>query len=245
MLDHLDHRVIWQGVLVTTNAYWLVVVFYTLIPRLFPGYAARYKLQADGKPLPERTNIWLMLLTLFNQTLLIYGFFAIAGEAYFRLGGRFSLSFPAWYMVIFHFVLYAVTFEVLFYAAHRLLHIRRLYRWVHALHHRFRSPVPYSGACVHPIEFMLAYIIPNILPAVLFNFSFPEYLLFLSIEYMHNVHDHCGYHFPWDPFALIFGQNSRMHDEHHRLYQVNYSGAFTMVLDRLFKTYYDPAGEKR
>ena len=240
MLDHLDLKLIGQGIAVTALAYWIGVVFYTLIPILFPVHAARHKLQSNAKPIPARMHLRLVLLTLFNQTVVPFAFFAIAGEVYFIVWGHISLHFPAWPLVVLHFLLYAVSFDVLFYAVHRLLHTRLLYRWVHSLHHRFRAPVPYSGACVHPVEFTLAYLLPNLTAAALFNFSFPEYLLFLSIEYIHNVHDHCGYHYPWDPFGWLCGQNSRMHDEHHRLYRVNYSGAFTMILDRLFGTYHDP-----
>src|SRR5262249_9501416 len=232
MLDHFDYVVIGQGLVFTAPCYWIMVTFYTLIPLLFPEYAARYKLQPTPKPMSAKTNIGLILLTLFNQTVLLFLVFATAGTLFFSLGGRLPLELPAWYMVVFHFLIYAAIFEILFYFSHRLLHTRWLYRWVHGLHHRFRAPVPYSGACVHPVEFLLSYAVPNLLPAVLFHFSVPEILLFLAFEYMHNVHDHSGYDYPWDPFGLIFGQNARMHDEHHRLFRVNYSGAFTMVLDR-------------
>jgi sterol desaturase/sphingolipid hydroxylase (fatty acid hydroxylase superfamily) len=240
MADHFDYRVLGQGIVITTLAYWIAVVFYSLVPILFPAHAAQYKLQPAAKPMPARKHIRQILLTLFNQVAVAFVFVAIGGERLYFFGGRLSLHFPTWPLILLHFLLYAITFEVMFYAIHRLLHTPLLYHWVHAFHHRFRAPLPYSGACVHPVEFVLAYIVPNLTAAALFNFSFPEYLLFLSLEYIHNVHDHCGYHYPWDPFAYLFSQNSQVHDEHHRLYRVNYSGAFTMALDHLFGTYKAP-----
>jgi sterol desaturase/sphingolipid hydroxylase (fatty acid hydroxylase superfamily) len=240
MLDEIDYVLLIGGVAVTALAYWVGVAFYTAIPLLFPRHAARYKLQQHGTPMSAGTHARLILLTLFNQTLVAFVFIFIVGKVYFDVGGRFPLSLPAWPMIAIHFVLYAVTFEVMFYAFHRLLHVPLLYRRIHALHHRFRAPVPYSGACVHPVEFALSYLVPNLIAAACFNFSMAEMLLFLSVEYVHNVHDHSGYHYPWDPFGYICSQNSRAHDDHHRLYRVNYSGAFTMVLDRMFGTYHAP-----
>merc|ERR1711871_468691 len=39
-----------------------------------------------------------------------------------------------------------------FYFAHRFLHIRCLYKFVHVLHHRNKEIEPWSGLCMHPIE---------------------------------------------------------------------------------------------
>jgi lathosterol oxidase len=39
-----------------------------------------------------------------------------------------------------------------FYAVHRLIHSRFLYKNVHYLHHRSRNPAPWSGLSMHPIE---------------------------------------------------------------------------------------------
>lgn len=42
--------------------------------------------------------------------------------------------------------------ELHFYIAHRFLHIRCCYKYVHALHHRNNDPEPFSGMCMHPVE---------------------------------------------------------------------------------------------
>jgi sterol desaturase/sphingolipid hydroxylase (fatty acid hydroxylase superfamily) len=39
-----------------------------------------------------------------------------------------------------------------FVLAHRFIHIRALYRFIHALHHRNSDPEPFSGLAMHPIE---------------------------------------------------------------------------------------------
>jgi hypothetical protein len=42
--------------------------------------------------------------------------------------------------------------SVHFYFAHRFIHIRALYKYVHSLHHRNTDIEPFSGLCMHPIE---------------------------------------------------------------------------------------------
>ncbi|KAH8072013.1 C-4 methylsterol oxidase [Aureococcus anophagefferens] len=39
-----------------------------------------------------------------------------------------------------------------FYVAHRFLHVRACYKYVHGLHHRNADPEPFSGMCMHPVE---------------------------------------------------------------------------------------------
>ena len=39
-----------------------------------------------------------------------------------------------------------------FYIAHRFIHIRAIYRFVHSLHHRNADPEPFSGMTMHPVE---------------------------------------------------------------------------------------------
>ena len=39
-----------------------------------------------------------------------------------------------------------------FYFAHRLIHVRSLYVYVHSLHHRNSDPEPFSGMSMHPVE---------------------------------------------------------------------------------------------
>jgi fatty acid hydroxylase domain-containing protein 2 len=241
----VDFPVIVAGVLTTTAAYWLAVAFYTAIPVLFPAHASRYKIQEKNSGLTNAEHARLIALTLFNQVPLTIAVVSGSAAVYFALGGKIALEFPARPEVLWHFVGWLVLFEIGFYASHRLLHTRWLYRHVHLLHHRFKAPVPYSAACVHPVEFVLSYIVPNFGAAMVLHFSYAEILLFLSLEYIHTVHDHSGYFYWWDPFHWLCSQNARMHDEHHRRPTVNFGGAFTSWPDRLFGTYARREGRGR
>ena len=44
-----------------------------------------------------------------------------------------------------------------FYIAHRFVHLRAIYKYVHALHHRNTDPEPFSGLTMHPSEHLYYY----------------------------------------------------------------------------------------
>merc|ERR1719498_1383634 len=52
----------------------------------------------------------------------------------------------------FWFLMVPVWRDLHFYLAHRFLHIRCMYKYVHSLHHRDADPQPFSGICMHPVE---------------------------------------------------------------------------------------------
>jgi sterol desaturase/sphingolipid hydroxylase (fatty acid hydroxylase superfamily) len=237
-----------RGLAVFVLSYWTAVLVYTAIPLVFPRTAARYRLQPTMSPRQQqrhmtvRAHLMAMGLVLFNQVVVSFLVNLVMYQIYFGVFRRtIPVHWPAdWRTVATHFVQYALLFDVMFYVSHRALHTKRLYRSIHSLHHRYKAPIPYCAACVHPVEFVMSYLAPTVLPALFWRFSVAETVAFTALEAVHTVHDHCGYHYPWDPFTWLSEQNAALHDEHHRLLVVNYSGAFTMVLDRLCGTYYNP-----
>ena len=233
---------VFQGIAINAIVYWSVVGFYSLLPLLFPQYARKYKRQSTTQRFSTRTTGKLVGLAMFNITVVTaIPLIFLSWAQYQFLGRAWSMEFPPWYLVLFHFVCYLVIFDTLFYFGHRLMHTRMFFRRFHSIHHRFKAPVPYCAVCVHPVEFLLCYFVPNVTAAFLLGFSAPEVVLFTSLEYAHTVHDHCGYDYPWDPFRYLSAQSVRTHDDHHRLINVNFSGAFTMFWDWMLGTLYRPA----
>jgi sterol desaturase/sphingolipid hydroxylase (fatty acid hydroxylase superfamily) len=45
--------------------------------------------------------------------------------------------------------------EVTFYSVHRLLHHPWLFRWIHARHHTFTTPIPIIAVYAHPMEHLV------------------------------------------------------------------------------------------
>jgi Delta7-sterol 5-desaturase len=81
--------------------------------------------------------------------------------------------------------------DAYFYATHRLLHTRLLFRYVHAVHHRSRQPSPWASYSFHPLDALV-----NGLPVPLALFVLPLHwsvlLLFSLIVIVRNAHGHAA-----------------------------------------------------
>ena len=47
--------------------------------------------------------------------------------------------------------------EFHFYFAHRFIHIKAMYKYIHSLHHRNTDIEPFAGLCMHPVEHLYYY----------------------------------------------------------------------------------------
>ena len=96
--------------------------------------------------------------------------------------------------------------EFHFYFAHRFIHIKALYKYVHSLHHRNTDIEPFAGLCMHPIEHLYY-----------FSCVGPSLLVFASpFAFMWN-----GVHLLISPAASHSGwedhfQSDQYHYLHHR-----------------------------
>ena len=121
-----------------------------------------------------------------------------------------------------------------FYFAHRFLHFRPMYRFVHSLHHRNTDIEPFAGLCMHPVEHLYY-----------FTCAGPSLLLFVSpFAFMWN-----GVHLLLSPAASHSGyedhfQSDQFHYLHHRYFECNY-GPSDCPLDRWFGTFRDKFEPKR
>lgn len=121
------------------------------------------------------------------------------------------------------------------YVSHRLLHLPLLYRTVHKTHHMWKQPTAFVALGLHPVEFLIFFggvyaafwLAPLHISAIAVNLLYVHY---------HNAVDHSGLylesHLPWQPTSLY-------HDDHHRLFHVNYGQSLT-IWDRLGGTFYQP-----
>ena len=116
--------------------------------------------------------------------------------------------------------------EVHFYFAHRFIHIRALYKYVHSLHHRNTDIEPFSGLCMHPIEHLYYYSCVG--PSLVFKMS-PFHTMWHLI---HLLISPAASHSGWENCM----QADQFHYLHHRKFECNY-GTSGEPLDRWFGTY--------
>ena len=128
--------------------------------------------------------------------------------------------------------------DTFFYWSHRLLHHRRVFPLVHALHHRSTNPSPFAALAFHPLEALaqvswavpLSFLLP--IPSVV-------WLAFSFLAIFINVLGHCGVEpFPerWQAHPVLKWLNfATMHNRHHLHFERHF-GLYFSAWDRLMGT---------
>lgn len=183
--------------------------------------------------------------TFDTRKRLIYGNFVgvcvVAAVAFSVFGFMFSLStqFPIWQIAVQLLIIMLID-DAWFYTCHRMMHVNHwLFKHIHAIHHRVRSPLPLDFLYVHPAEWMLGAI--GILLGVCFVYvvfgSVNAYALFVYSLFrpLHEIHIHSGLPSKVTDRLKHMG-SSEHHGAHHAKLKGNYASTFKW-LDRILKTH--------
>jgi fatty acid hydroxylase domain-containing protein 2 len=135
--------------------------------------------------------------------------------------GPGSIVEVAWQLVVFVFCE-----DTVFYWAHRLLHTRFLFRYVHARHHRFRHVRSLAAEFAHPLESAINFV-AFFLGPVLLGSSFGVVCIWIVVRMFETVEAHSGYAFT--------GSSSR-HSFHHLHAQRGCYGSFVSVWEIVMGT---------
>ncbi|MDJ0629667.1 MAG: sterol desaturase family protein [Rhodobacter sp.] len=123
-----------------------------------------------------------------------------------------------------------------FYWTHRLAHHPKLYKRVHAVHHRNVNIGPWSGISNHWFENLLyfsTYFIHLIVP------SHPLHLLFhCYFQQLSPVFSHSGFERVMKGEAEVARAGDFFHQLHHRYFECNY-GTSEIPFDKWFGTFHD------
>ena len=134
--------------------------------------------------------------------------------------------------------IYLVIQDTFYYWAHRMMHDRRLFKWMHAGHHRSRQPTPFASFAFDPAEALLtAWLLPAL------TFLIPIHLwvviALLILMTVTAVLNHSG----WEVFPKSFVEgpvgrhliSATHHSVHHTRFNANY-GLYFRFWDRLMGT---------
>lgn len=139
--------------------------------------------------------------------------------------------------VVTFFVIILVN-DLWFYAVHRALHTRWLFKHVHAVHHRSVDVNPFSSYSFHVVEAALltGWLIPV---AMIVPLPMPALMAAQAAGLANNVMAHLGYELlpAWWIRApgLRWSNSATFHSLHHARFNGNF-GLFTRAWDRLFGT---------
>jgi lathosterol oxidase len=128
--------------------------------------------------------------------------------------------------------------EVHFYACHRLLHTRWLFRHVHSVHHRSRTPTPFSTYSFHPLEAALLGSVMVTLQ-LFYDVSFWAALTYPLVSLTMNTLGHLNYALANERWWSAPLRASEHHGLHHRKVNGNF-GFQSPVLDWVLGTELSP-----
>jgi lathosterol oxidase len=127
--------------------------------------------------------------------------------------------------------------ELHFFTVHRLMHLPWLYRTVHKVHHRSKTPTVYSVFSFHPFEAALLSTVPlTIAPFV--DLSITALMLYPLTSILLNLAGHCNYRFgngQGSSYTLF----ATRHAKHHQVNAAAF-GFATALLDRIASKFKQP-----
>lgn len=75
------------------------------------------------------------------------------------------------YPFLFNLILWVLVTDFMFYFFHYALHMRPLYKYIHAIHHEYKIPYGIGAIYAHPLEFIVGNVVPISAPMILFQMS--------------------------------------------------------------------------
>lgn len=204
------------NILVQIVGFIIPATIYMLIDVVFPNFSQRHKIQGSRRQPTRQQILHCIKICVFNHVLSV----GIHGLALYMTGFdhsfmNFDPTIPSLKTFIVDLFFGLVAREVLFYYVHRVLHHPRIYVYIHKMHHKYITPVAFAAEYAHPIEHILANVLPITLPLYLKGAHGLSIMAFVTFELWEAAADHSGYDFLKLPPA-------ELHDLHHEKFRVNY-----------------------
>lgn len=207
--------------LVSTFSFLVFALPLTLLAWLDPPSLRHRRIQGDrGKPAS-----WVLPgLGHWARNNAVMGVVTIGAWPLLRLSGIHEGPLPAWWVVLGSVICFVYLDDALYYVMHRTLHHKRLYKHVHAVHHRVTTPWAAAGLYMHPVEYALTGALTLVGP-LLFGSHVLTLWIWVAFRQWIAAEGHCGYRIPLNPSHLFPGyQGNDFHDRHHARFVGNYSG---------------------
>ena len=205
------------------------------IVHLYDSYNNVPRLQAGSY-----NTIYPLYVTLFNGYIQSY---LIDSFAVYKLETNYTFA-----NTLFAPIIYFILQDIYFYITHRLAHTF-LYKYFHKMHHTHKAPDIFTTFYENPIEHILIWTMPYMLPHMI-GINQISYWLFVFYTTFLSVIGHCGSNYKaniwyagyiWNAAPIshyyTFG-HSYHHDIHHEKTNCNYGLWFTFM-DEQFGTQYE------
>jgi Delta7-sterol 5-desaturase len=157
---------------------------------------------------------------------------------YTRMYTDTSRDVWSWLSWIGSVVIMLIVHDFYFYWMHRVVHAKKLYPYIHKVHHLSHNPSPWAAFAFHPLEALTEFLI---FPIIVFTIphTISAIATWLLIMTLYNAYGHLGFElYPQGFSTHAVGRwinTSVNHNMHHKYATSNY-GLYTIVWDRLFGT---------
>jgi ring-1,2-phenylacetyl-CoA epoxidase subunit PaaE len=172
----------------------------------------------------EIFNTVLVTIASTMFTVIIFWFRDSGWTKFYIDTGRYGL----WYEVCAIIVVLLIS-DAWFYWTHRWLHHPKIYKYIHAVHHKSLDTTPYTTFSFHPIEGVLntVWILPlvMIMPVSLFALGIVQVLGMFN-----NIKSHLGYELYPKFFSQIFPLNMLVTSTNHNLHHTRYNGNYALMI---------------
>jgi len=217
------------------------LLFAGLLYLLFYVWKKRtYLVKKIQTKFPERAD----LLREIGYSLSSMFIFALVGTSMFvlRTHGytKIYTDFGEHSLLYFFFsvIVFIIAHDTYFYWMHRFMHWKKIYKYVHKVHHLSTNPTPWAAFAFHPLEALLEI---GILPIMIFAIPLHPFAILVWVLYQTgmNVLGHLGFEvFPKGFTRHTITQlsnTSTHHNMHHRFVNCNY-GLYFNVWDKWMGT---------
>lgn len=216
--------------LFTFCVFWLANLLFIIMDVTgWPSFLVKYKIQADkNSPLRLSDLARAVKIALYNQIVVSLPFmFVMYKTMVWRGCSRSPNDLPTFHWAVVEMTVFTLIEEIGFYYSHRLFHHPRLYRHFHKMHHEWTAPIGIVSIYAHPLEHLVANILPPVVGPILLGSHLATGWMFWALAILSTTVAHCGYHMPLLP-------SPEAHDYHHLKFNQNYG--VLGVLDRLHGT---------
>ncbi|EQC39812.1 hypothetical protein SDRG_03234 [Saprolegnia diclina VS20] len=233
MLDNYDEFTINAGLTFVLHE---IVYFGGWIPYLLLDYVPwvqKYKIQ-------DKPNTWAMTakclkLLAFNHVIVQLPMMISSHSSLTMLGFGMEAPLPTAWTIFWKVMVSAVLEDFYNYWAHRFLHWKKIYKYIHKLHHEYAAPFGITAEYAHPAETLILGLGTFLGPLLLTRHLLTLWV-WMVVRIMQSIDSHSGYDLP---FALTswlpFWGGPVHHDYHHEKFDCNYASFFT-IWDWVFGT---------